>query len=132
MGSETNKDAGLEWGYHHGDWCQAKGPYPTREAALASAARYVKNKSGKPLEFTVGKCMYASVGVGLQLDDVVERMNDMAHDNGFSVDGDFTFELKGDKDAEREAEEELMAWAEKHIAVSRAWLLVDIETVTVY
>lgn len=120
-------------------WCfpgseQATGPFDTKEEACQDAEEQCKARGlGGDVMIDVGRCRFLSVldasDVVTALDDVLERMEDCAYDNGFG-DGDYELFSVADEDAAaRELKEVFERWATKHIVVAKWYKMVDVEEV---
>ena len=120
-----------KWGWSLVGSDTARGPFPSREAALKSARG--ERETGDKVE--VGVCEYADpvMHVYIDVDRLLEGMDQYAHDNDFSFCDEEIFQVRGGQkghDAANAALEKLLqAWAKKWLT-SSVWVLGKAEEVT--
>lgn len=108
----------------------AHGPFNSVEEALEDAVEYLSDFHSElaPTEYeiSVGTCQFADPAayVPSNMDDLLERMNEIAYDNGF-CDEDDTFYVSKDQkeEAKKALDEALSAWATKYVMAEEVWLL---------
>jgi len=124
------------------EWCwykieprrgaHAHGPYDTREEAVDSARDYHLG-DGK-ITIALGYPCYAEPKnwIPNDMDELLERMDQFASDNGFpSDDPIFDVPKENRTAAEKDLRDRLESWAQKWISTSGTWVMHGTEEVEI-
>jgi hypothetical protein len=113
-----------EWGWYQPDR-SAHGPFPTREAAITDAQKYLQESMALPCNVVVGQIRHvrAEDWVQMDIDDLLERADNHLADN-IAVD-DYVFVVPEDKleAAQEELSAFMKAWAKRWITCEMNWYI---------
>jgi len=110
------------WAEEHSEL--ASGPFDSKEAALEDARGCYAEDEHPTL--VIGTCRFADPADYVpSVDDLLEQMEVWAHDEDFHFYDDRMFDVQ-DKEA---AQQELNAWAAKHLYADAVWALVELERI---
>jgi hypothetical protein len=132
----TDRGDRRQWAWREIDGETVNGPFESREEAIDEAKEGVDRGPGA--RFLVGRCSWLSAreyAVYLaDAADLLERMNNLAHDNGEGPEDDEAFEICSQKkfeQATRELEKLLGDWAEKWVEAASYFVMKDEEEIKI-